>query len=106
MLAHFLRARLNDTLRGAPMFKPGNVLVGDAKAGAAYFNGEGGCAKCHSPTGDFAGIGARFTEPVNIQQRLLFPAALGGRRGGATGAGRDASPSRRSPEPRCHGRRS
>jgi cytochrome c oxidase cbb3-type subunit III len=74
LLAHFLRDRVNDTLRGAPMFKPGNVLTGDASAGAAYFTGEGGCTQCHSPTGDLAGIGRRL-EPVNIQQRFLFPAS-------------------------------
>ena len=72
LLAHFLRERINDTLRGAPMFKPGNVLTGDSKAGQDYFNGEGGCTKCHSPSGDLAGIGRRL-EPVNIQQRFLFP---------------------------------
>jgi mono/diheme cytochrome c family protein len=73
ILAHFLREQVNDTLRGAPMFKPGNVLTGDARAGAEYFNGEGGCTQCHSPTGDLAGIGKRL-EPVNLQQRFLFPA--------------------------------
>ncbi len=73
VLAHFLREQVNNTLRGAPMFKAGNVLVGDAKAGAAYFNGEGGCTQCHSATGDLAGTGTRF-DPVNIQQRFLFPA--------------------------------
>lgn len=72
LLAHFLRERVNDTLRGAPMFKPGNVLTGDPKAGAEYFQGEGGCAACHSPSGDLAGIGKRL-EPVNLQQRFLFP---------------------------------
>jgi cytochrome c oxidase cbb3-type subunit 3 len=74
LLAHFLRDRVNDTLRGAPMFKAGNVLTGDAKAGAEYFNGEGGCTTCHSPAGDLAGIGRRL-EPVALQQRFLFPAA-------------------------------
>ena len=59
-LAHFLRQQLNDSLRGSPSFKPGNVLTGDAKAGAAYFNGAGKCSDCHSPTGDLAGIGGRF----------------------------------------------
>lgn len=72
LLAHFLRDRVNDTLRGAPMFKPGNVLTGDPQAGAAYFNGQGGCTQCHSATGDLAGIGRRL-EPVNLQQRFLFP---------------------------------
>lgn len=74
LLAHFLRDRINDTLRGAPMFKPGNVLSGDARAGAGYFTGDGGCVQCHSATGDLAGIGRRF-EPVALQQRFLFPAA-------------------------------
>ncbi|HYT66112.1 MAG TPA: c-type cytochrome [Vicinamibacterales bacterium] len=72
LLAHFLRDRINDTLRGAPMFKAGNVLVGEPRAGAEYFQGEGGCTQCHSPTGDLAGIGKRL-EPVNLQQRFLFP---------------------------------
>jgi len=72
LLSHFLRDRVNDTLRGAPMFKPGNVLVGDAKAGADYFQGEGGCTPCHSPSADLAGIGRRL-EPINLQQRFLFP---------------------------------
>jgi mono/diheme cytochrome c family protein len=72
LLAHYLRDRVNDTLRGAPMFKPGNVLTGDPKAGADYFQGEGQCTQCHSPTGDLAGIGRRL-EPVAIQQRFLFP---------------------------------
>ena len=86
LFAHLLRSRLNDTLRGAPMFKPGNILVGDAKAGAQYFSGEGGCTKCHSATGDLAGIASRISDPVNLQQRILFPAnAIGGRRGGAPG---------------------
>ena len=50
----------------------------------AYFNGEGKCTTCHSPTGNLAGIGARL-EPVDIQQRFLFPAT--GRGGRGRGAG-------------------
>jgi mono/diheme cytochrome c family protein len=80
LFAHLLRSRLNDTLRGAPMFKPGNVLVGDAKAGEAYYAGEGKCTECHSASGDLAGIATRISDPVNLQQRFLFPANSGGRR--------------------------
>jgi mono/diheme cytochrome c family protein len=72
LLSHFLRDQVNNTLRGAPMFKPGNVLTGDPRGGAEYFNGEGGCTRCHSSTGDLAGIGKRM-EPVALQQRFLFP---------------------------------
>jgi mono/diheme cytochrome c family protein len=86
-LAHFLRQRVNDTLRGSPIFEPQNILTGDAKAGEAFFNGEGKCSACHSPTGDLAGIGKRF-DPVNLQQRFLFPQPAG--RGGR--AGRGAAP--------------
>jgi cytochrome c oxidase cbb3-type subunit 3 len=87
-LSHFIWQRINDTLRGSPVFEPGDVLVGDAKAGDAYFNGEGRCATCHSPTGDLAGYGKRFP-PLEIQQRFVFPNTAGGR-----GRGRAAGPSR------------
>lgn len=79
LLAHFIRDRLNDTLRGAPGFKPGDVLTGDPKAGAAFFNGEGGCTPCHSPSGDLAAIGRRM-DPVTLQQRFLFPSNVASRR--------------------------
>ena len=87
-LAHFLRQRVNDSLRGSPLFQPQNVLTGDPKAGAAFFNGEGKCSTCHSPTGDLGGIGGRY-EPIDIQQRFLFPnTGRGGRgRGRAAGPG-------------------
>ena len=79
LLSHFLRARVNDTLRGSALFKPGDVLTGNATAGEAYFRGEGGCTKCHSPAGDLAAIGRRM-DPVTIQQRFLFPNNVGSRR--------------------------
>ena len=72
LFAHFLRDRVNDTLRGSPSFKPGDILVGNAKAGADFFNGDGRCSSCHSTTGDLKGIASRM-DPVGIQQRLLFP---------------------------------
>ncbi len=78
-LAHFLRQRVNDSFRGSPIFQPQNVLTGDAKAGATYFNGAGKCATCHTATSlSLAGIGGRY-EPIDLQQRFLFP---GGGRGG------------------------
>jgi len=71
-LAHFLHLKVTDTLRSGPFTQPVNVLTGNANAGKEYFNGAGGCAKCHSVTGDLAGIGAKY-EPVGIQQKFLFP---------------------------------
>ncbi|HVW09421.1 MAG TPA: c-type cytochrome [Bryobacteraceae bacterium] len=68
--------------RGA--YKYLNVLVGDPKAGEAYFNGAGGCTKCHSVTGDLKGIGAKY-DPPGIQLRVV----TGG--GGGRGRGNPAT---------------
>jgi mono/diheme cytochrome c family protein len=83
-LAHFLRQQVNDTMRGSPIFVPGDVLTGDAKAGEAFFTGEGGCGSCHnSKSRSLAGLRSRAGSTVNVQQRMLFPMGGGGRgRGG------------------------
>jgi cytochrome c oxidase cbb3-type subunit 3 len=56
--------------RGLPPSAPINIVVGDAKAGEAYFNGPGKCSTCHSVTGDLAGIGAKY-EPKELQNLLV-----------------------------------
>ena len=48
------------------------ILVGDAKAGEQYFNGAGGCNKCHSPTGDLKGVGGKY-DPATLQDKLVMP---------------------------------
>jgi len=48
---------------------------GNAEAGKAYFNGPGNCAKCHSPTGDLAGIGSRF-QGLPLLQKMLNPSGV------------------------------
>jgi cytochrome c oxidase cbb3-type subunit 3 len=81
-LAHFLRQRVNDTMRSSPLFTAGDILVGDAKAGEAYFNGAGGCAGCHTATTrSLVGIRARIGSTVDLQQRMLFPFPGRGGRG-------------------------
>ena len=89
-LSHFLKQRVNDSLRGSPIFEPRDVLVGDAKAGAAWFAGDGKCSGCHSATGDLAGIGGRMT-PIQLQQRFMFPTGGRGGRGGRGAAAAAAS---------------
>ena len=98
---HFLRQRINDTLRGSDVFDVKDILTGDPKAGEAYFNGEGKCTTCHSPTGDLAGIATRIPAPVDVQQRMLFPSGRGGRGAAARrpSAPDGASPSRSRPPP-------
>jgi cytochrome c oxidase cbb3-type subunit 3 len=85
-LSHFVHYEVYQTMRSALDIQ--DVLTGDAKAGAAWFNGEGKCAGCHSPTGDLAGVGKKYS-PVNLQQRFLFP--QGGGRGGRGGRGNPAA---------------
>ena len=67
---------------------PPNALVGDAKAGEAYFTAH--CSSCHSPTGDLAGIGSRIDEAKALQNYLDRRwRRRGGRRGGAAGGASD-----------------
>ena len=61
------------------LYKILDIVVGDPKAGQAYFNGAGRCSSCHSPTGDLKGVGAKY-EPTALQGRLLLP--RGGRGSG------------------------
>jgi mono/diheme cytochrome c family protein len=82
-LSHFLHEQLNDTLRSGPYSKVLNVLTGDPKAGAAYFDGAGGCKGCHSPAGDLAGIASKY-DPPTLQQRMLFPQTIGFSSGAVT----------------------
>lgn len=77
-VAAFLRFRIaQDDVRSPRRpdadFFAAKVLVGNAAAGKAFFNGAGGCAACHSPTGDLAGIARKYS-PVDLQARLLYPA--------------------------------
>lgn len=57
-----------------------DIVVGDPKAGAAFFNGAGGCRSCHSADGDLKGVGAKYDDPATLQGRMLMP--RGGRRSG------------------------
>lgn len=91
-LSHFLKQRVDDALKRQPMGDHINIITGDVAAGKAYFEGEGKCAACHTLTGtqpgNLAGIGARFADPVDLQQAMMFPSGRGrggrGRGGPAT----------------------
>lgn len=74
-LAAFLHGVVNDARRQKPM-DPNGIVVGDAKAGEEYFNGAGRCNTCHSPTGDFKGIGAKY-DPATLQDRMVDPRGRG-----------------------------
>jgi mono/diheme cytochrome c family protein len=54
-------------------YKIGDIVTGDARKGAAFFNGAGHCDTCHSPSGDLAHVAGKY-DPVELQRRMLYPA--------------------------------
>lgn len=74
--------------QGSPPGRPDpsklNILVGDVKAGEAYFKGN--CASCHSVTGDMKGIAAKYPDPRDLQSAWVSGSGGGG--GGFGGGGR------------------
>jgi mono/diheme cytochrome c family protein len=49
-----------------------DLQTGNVEAGKQYFKGAGGCAKCHSPRGDLAGLARRY-EGLQLEERMLYP---------------------------------
>jgi cytochrome c oxidase cbb3-type subunit 3 len=49
-----------------------DLQTGNAEAGQHYFEGAGGCAKCHSPTGDLAGLASRYSG-LELEEQMLYP---------------------------------
>jgi cytochrome c oxidase cbb3-type subunit III len=75
-IADFLHseAKIASTVaRRVPLDYPAEkLLVGNAEAGRAYFNGKGKCSQCHSPQGDLARIATKY-KPIDLQSRIVFP---------------------------------
>ena len=63
--------------------RPVSIVVGNAADGARYFQKT--CASCHSATGDLKGLGAKYTDPRQLQHAWLMP---GTQRGAAPAANR------------------
>lgn len=84
-LSNFLHQEFDATLSRSPAKPAPDILVGDAAAGQAWFNGAGQCSTCHSTShstsGDLAGIATRYADPYALQQRFVFPGGF--HRGGS-----------------------
>lgn len=48
-----------------------DLHTGNAEAGKRYFDGPGGCAKCHSAT-SLAGVATRYTG-LRLEEQMLYP---------------------------------
>jgi cytochrome c oxidase cbb3-type subunit III len=57
--------------------RPDTIVVGDPKAGEAYFKAK--CASCHDVSGDLKGFAARINDARVMQQTWLMPGARGTR---------------------------
>ena len=76
-VAAFLHDRARAGLESARLpknYAVSKLLTGSAEAGKTYFDGSGGCQKCHSPTGDLKGV-ARKLAPLDLEARMLYPGA-------------------------------
>jgi cytochrome c oxidase cbb3-type subunit 3 len=74
-IAAFLHARAAAALSssGLPNAYPvEKLLTGNADAGKAFFNGGGGCNKCHSPTGDLDEVATKYP-PIDLEAHMLYP---------------------------------
>jgi cytochrome c oxidase cbb3-type subunit III len=70
-LSEFLHKVVADARKNKPMDNNA-IVVGDAKAGEAYFNGAGKCNTCHSSAGDFKGIAAKY-DAATLQELIVDP---------------------------------
>ena len=71
----YLHARAREALDSGQVpfnYPLSRLLTGNAQAGKAYFNGAGGCAACHSPTGDLAHVAHRYA-PLDLEAHMLAP---------------------------------
>jgi cytochrome c oxidase cbb3-type subunit 3 len=74
-IAAFLHARAKEAVEssGVPSDYPfEKLLTGNAERGKAYFEGAGGCVRCHSASGDLAGIARKYNS-IELQAHLLYP---------------------------------
>ncbi len=74
-IAVFLHSRAHAALDSnhVPQDYPlSKLFTGNAQEGKKYFEGAGGCAACHSPTGDLQGVASKYA-PLELQQRFLYP---------------------------------
>lgn len=67
-----------------------DILVGDAKAGARYFDRV--CARCHSTAGDLKGLAAKFPDPRALQNAWVAGQAAANPFGGGRGGGGVGNP--------------
>lgn len=67
---HDQKAKAESLTGGRRAVDLADLQTGDPEAGRRYF--AGACARCHSPTGDLAGVATRL-RGLPLLQRMLYP---------------------------------
>jgi len=75
---HDQKTRAESQEGGRRSVDAADLQTGNAAAGQRYFEGAGGCTRCHSATGDLAGVATRL-QGLTLLQRMLYPAPRPGR---------------------------
>jgi len=73
---HDQKTQADSAVGGRRSVDVADLQTGNAAAGKRYF--DGACARCHSATGDLAGIATRL-QGLPLLQRMLYPNPAGGR---------------------------
>jgi cytochrome c oxidase cbb3-type subunit 3 len=75
-IAAFIHTKANQAATlggGRQSVETADLVSGNTADGEAWFRGAGGCARCHSATGDLAGVASRY-QGLALLQRMLYPA--------------------------------
>ncbi len=67
---HDQKTKAEAATGGRRSVEVGDLQTGNARAGRRYF--ESACKRCHSATGDLAGVASRF-EGLALLRRMLYP---------------------------------
>ena len=74
-IAAFLHWRIAEGLSSSEVpngYPAEKLLTGNAQAGKAFFEGEGGCTTCHSATGDLANVSGKYSA-IDLEAQMLYP---------------------------------
>jgi cytochrome c oxidase cbb3-type subunit 3 len=69
---HAERAKAETQRGGRRGVAVADLQTGNIGAGKQFFYGAGGCSKCHSPTGDLAGIASKY-QGLQLEEQMLYP---------------------------------
>jgi alcohol dehydrogenase (cytochrome c) len=75
---HDAKSRAESQEGGRRSVDVADLQTGHAADGQRFFDGAGGCARCHSVTGDLADVATRL-QGLTLMQRMLYPAPRPGR---------------------------